>query len=123
MDLSKLCTSDTADCVIKDPSTGNDTDIVITVYGSDSRQFRNLVKSQAKAAVDSKAQGKEIDDSIERDAEYLADLTVGWKNVELGKKALEFSRDNAINVYTLSAPVRNQVNYFITRQANFLPKA
>lgn len=123
MDIGNLCTSDTAECVIKDPSTGSDTDIRITVYGSDSRQFRKVVKAQAKAAVVAKAEGRELEDSIEKDAEYLADLTDGWEGVQMGGKDLPFSRANAVKVYTASAIVRNQVNHFITRQANFLPKA
>lgn len=123
MDIGSLCTSETAECVIKDPKTGADTDIKITVYGSDSRQFRKVVKAQAKAAVAAKAEGRDMEDSIEKDAEYLADLTEGWEGVQMGGKELKFSRENAIKVYTASAIVRNQVNHFITRQSNFLPKA
>lgn len=123
MDIGQLTTSETAECVIKNPVTGDDTDIVIILYGQDSKKFRELVKAQAKIAAELKGKGKELEDSIERDADYLAELTAGWRNVEFDGKHLEFSKANAVLVYTMSAPIRNQVNLFIARTVNFLPKA
>lgn len=121
MDILKISTKDTADCIITDPRTGEPTDIVITVYGADSNKFRALAKTAAQERVKNKAT---IDtSSIEDDAKFLADLTVGWIGVEMGGKTLEFNKGNAIKVYTLSAPVRNQVNQFIVKQSNFLPPA
>jgi len=121
MDILKISTKETADCVINDPRTGDPTDIVITVYGSDSNKFRALAKTAAQERIKNKS---DIDAStVDDDAKFLADLTQGWKGVEMGGKVLEFSKANAVKVYTLSAPIRNQVNQFIVRQANFLPPA
>lgn len=123
MDISQISTLDTATCTILHPATGEETDVKIKVFGADSRKFRELAQANARERVKAKQEGKEIPDTIEKDAEFLADLTVGWENVELAGKVLEFNRANAIKVYTLSAPIRNQVNHFITRAVNFLPKA
>jgi hypothetical protein len=123
VDIGKLITQDTAECVIYDPTTGHPTDIKITVYGADSAKFREVALAKAKQRVKAKAEGKEIAESIERDAEELADLTAGWENVQMGAKALPFNRDNCIKVFTMSAPIRKQVDSFIMRTANFLPKA
>jgi hypothetical protein len=121
MDILKISTKETADCAINDPRTGEPTDIVITVYGSDSNKFRALAKAAAQERIKNKS---EVDSStVEDDAKFLADLTQGWSGLEMGGKPLEFSKANAVKVYTLSAPIRNQVNQFIVRQANFLPPA
>lgn len=124
MDILSISTKDTAECIITDPRTGKPTDISITVYGADSKAFRALAKSAAQARIKAKSEGREVDDeSIEADAEFLSSLTTGWEGVELAGKALEFNKANAIKVFTLSAPIRNQVNAFIARTSNFLPKA
>lgn len=123
MDVLTLCTKETAECRITHPATGEATDIVITVYGMDSRKFREIVKAGLKARVDAKANGGGEVDSDQVNLERLADLTVGWEGVEFGGKPMKFSRENAIKVYSLSAPIRGQVDAFIGRVSNFLPKA
>lgn len=122
MDIASLVTSESAECVIRHPQTGAETDIKITVFGVDSPKFREISKAASKAKLNAKAQGKESEDGPETDAAFLADMTVGWEGVEMDGKALPFTRENAIKVYLLSSPVRTQVNQFILRTANFLPK-
>jgi hypothetical protein len=110
MDLSLLIANDTADCVIKDPYTDEDTDIIITVYGPYSKEYT------AAFVADSK-----------RDAsnplELISDLTVDWLNVELNGKSLEFNKENALKVYAMkNSIVKSQVEGFILKGKNFLPK-
>lgn len=114
MDISKLQTSATATCVIKHPVTGEDTDIKITVYGFDSKEFRTISLARAKKAVD----GAEISSE-----EYLASITISWENVDLNGKPLKFTPENAVTVYETSAPIRNQVDAFVMKTANFLTNA
>lgn len=124
MDILLISTAETADCIIINPRDGQPTDITITVSGVDSHKFRALAKAEAKNRLLAKADGIDVnEETVESDAKFLSELTVGWKNVEIGGKKLEFSTANAIKVYTLSAPIRNQINAFISRTTNFLPKA
>lgn len=123
MDLSLLVSSDTADCVVKNPHTGMPTDIVITVYGMDSEHFRNVMKSAQAAALKAKAEGKEPPEGKEVDAARLAELTAGWSGIEDGGKAVAFSKKAALDIYTRSDEIRRQVDRFIFTVGNFLPKA
>jgi hypothetical protein len=111
MDISLITQKDTADCVIVDPVTGKDTDIVISLYGVSSSQYRNIAR---------KLLADKSKDSVENDIEYLSVLTVGWKNIESGGKPLKFSPENARKVYEVST-IRGQVIQFIHDVRNFLP--
>lgn len=123
MDLSLLVSSDTAECVIKNPHNGMPTDISITVYGMDSEHFRNVMKSAQATALKYKADGKEPPEGKDVDAARLADLTAGWSGIEESGKPVQFSKAKAIDVYTRSDEVRRQVDRFIFSVGNFLPKA
>ncbi len=123
MDLSLLVSSDTADCVIKNPHNGMPTDIVITVYGMDSEHFRNVMKVAQSAALKAKADGKEPAEGKDVDATRLAELTAGWSGIEDGGKVVAYSKKAAIDVYTKSDEIRRQVDRFIFAVGNFLPKA
>lgn len=110
MDLALLVANDTADCTILDPYTGDETEIVITVYGPFSKQYLAAFTKEAK---------RENSDTLS----LLADLTVGWKGVELNGKTLPFNRANAIKAYGMeNSIVRRQIEGFILNQKNFLPK-
>tara|TARA_R110000850_G_scaffold275207_1_gene414169 strand:+ start:35023 stop:35394 length:372 start_codon:yes stop_codon:yes gene_type:complete len=122
MDITGLVTHESAECVIRHPQTNKPTDIKIKLYGLDSKRFREVSKLNAQTKLQEKAHGAETEDGPETDAAFFADLTVGWEGVEMDGKALPFTRENAIKVYTLSSPIRTQVNQFILRTANFLPK-
>lgn len=123
MDIASLSTLDVAECTILHPATGLPTDIKIQIHGRDSRKAREVTKARAQAIVKARAAGSVIDDSsIEDEATILADLAVGWEGVALDGKDLPFTRENAIKVFTMSAPIRNQLDNFSSRTANFLPK-
>lgn len=123
MDFNKLVSSETADCVIKHPVTGEPTDIVITVYGMDSAKFRKLSLEAQKAALKAKAASKDVEDTTEKDCERLAELTAAWKGLEDGGKEVRFSKAAAMDVYMRAPEIRRQVDRFIFQVANFLPKA
>jgi hypothetical protein len=110
MDLSLLIANDTAECVIVDPYTNEDTDIIITVYGPYSDEYEAAFK---------KDQSRKESDALE----LLIDLTVDWVNLSLDGKELKFSRDNAASVYEMKNKiVKRQVERFILNNKNFLPK-
>lgn len=123
MDISALAPADTAVCTIVHPATREETDIKITVYGLYSDHFRKMTKAKSAELMKSAPKDPQDADEIQRDAEYLADLTCAWEGVEHEGKPLKFSRDNAIMMYKLSGPIRGQVTQFVQKVGHFLPKA
>jgi hypothetical protein len=121
MDIAALTPSDTAACTIVHPGTRMPTDIKITLYGIYSDHFRQLTKSKSAALLASADESKA--DEIQRDAEYLADLTESWEGVDMDGKPLKCTRENAIKVYKMSGPIRGQVTQFVQKVGDFLPKA
>jgi len=110
MDLSLLIANDSADCIIVDPYTDEDTDIIITVYGPYSKQYDDAFK---------KDQAREESNALE----LLIDLTSDWINLSLDGKELDFNRANAKKVYTMDSQiVKRQVERFILNNKNFLPR-
>ena len=110
MDLSLLIVNNTAECVIFDPRSGKNTDIAITVYATHT--------AESKAA-----RAKLTDVTDANIANYLADVTVSWKNVELNGKALDCNRENALAIYNHTGRiVAAQITTFMGADANFLPK-
>ena len=111
MDLSSLISNDTAECVIVDPRTGKDTDILVTVYANHT--------AEGKAA---RAKAGDMGD-VDNFAGYLADVTIDWVNVELDGVSLECNRKNALDVYNHKGQiVALQVASFLGAQDSFLPK-
>lgn len=114
MDFKKLDTISAAekgfDYVVKDLDD-EDTDCVISVLGVGSR-----VHKQAQAKIDKQmaifaGRNKTMDEeqSNELYIEMLAKCTKGWINVEEDGKQVEFSYDNAVDMYTKYPVLRNQI--------------
>lgn len=110
MDLLYLTQKDTGECVIKDPFTGEDTDLVITVHGPGTEQYKTAIKLIMAKEGEAK------------DAEALATATVGWSNFESNGEPFEFTKENATMAYQASIPLRLQVSDFLFGIRNFLPK-
>lgn len=123
MELNSIFSSDTAECVFRDPRTGEATDLSVTVYGMDSEKFREVTKEAARAHAKAKADGKDAPEGPEVDAERLAELTVGWSGLTEDGKPVAFSKAKAVEIYTSSPELRRQVDRFIFQVSNFLPKA
>lgn len=128
MDLTKLDT--VAACekgfplVIKD-AEDMPTDIVIHVVGVDSKVFRNEnAKVQARIAMAEK-RGKKLDplELEESYCELLAKCTLGWENLELGGKKLEFSQDKAQEIYQSYPLIKTQVFAALFDRAAFVGNA
>lgn len=98
MDISKLdvvkLSNDGFPCVIVNPKTGEKTDLVITVKGSYSDNFRDEC---------------ELADTVEKTAAMLAKYTVGWENLTEEGKAVKFSEKEAERVYARYPLIRGQV--------------
>lgn len=116
MDLSVFEQDETCDVIIVDPTTGENTDIIIVVYGMDSKQYR-----KSKAILD--ASDIDPDDKPER---LLAMLTKSWKNLDYKGKAVELTLDSAEDIYKKIPIIYDQLEKVIFNRVKFmkaLPKA
>lgn len=98
MDISKLdvvkLSNEGFPCIIKNPKTGEDTDIAITIKGIYADKFRDE---------------SELADDAEKTASLLARFTVGWKGLEENGVELAFDEATATRIYAAFPIIRGQV--------------
>jgi len=115
MEISQIATKDTTDVTIKDPRTGQPTDIVITIYGMFSAVFRQafleFCRRSPKASL------------ADLDGVALAELTKGWRGCQNNGKSYSFSKANAVALYESSGVLRSQLISAILDESRFLGKA
>jgi len=119
-----LCNSGTAIMNVRHPVTDEDLmfdnkPVQIEVYGKDSDVARKAMKAAAQKALSKRNQRTDVDAAISSAASLLASCTAGWSNVSIDNKPLEFSFDNACEIYTKYHWLREQVDEFIGDRANF----
>lgn len=109
MDIGKLdvvkLSNDGFRCVIKNPKTGDDTDIVITVKGVYADKFRDE---------------SELADDAPKTAAFLAKFTIAWENLEENGKPLTFTVENVERVYRDFPIIRSQVLLAAMNVRNFI---
>lgn len=98
MDISKLdilkLSNEGYDCVIKNPKTDTDTDLVIKIKGLYADKFKDE---------------SEIADTVEKTSALLSKFTVGWTNMAENGKEIIFSQKEAERIYLAYPLIRNQV--------------
>lgn len=98
MDISKLdvvkLSNDGYRCIIKNPKSGEDTDLVIIIKGV----FADGFKDDAEQA-----------DDVAKNAAFLAKYSVGWENMEENGAAVKFSQAAAERIYAAYPVIRGQV--------------
>lgn len=109
--------------------------IRIKMVGVDSAAFRDNIRNRSTKMIKRRAGGlnlkKMTEDQIkeflvqQEDSaiEDAADATIGWENIGMNGEPLEFSRDNAVKLYTAFPEILRQVTLFRTNIANFMTKA
>jgi hypothetical protein len=113
---------------LRHPATKAPLGIFITVLGSDSDTFKELMHDRVNDAIRKGAlvrQGKdpEIKSSEQLDQEeleLLAACTIGFRNIKLDGKILEFSKKNAYDLYRRMPWIKDQVNKAIANVENFI---
>ena len=109
MDISKLdvvkLSNDGYRCVIKNPKTGKDTDIAITIKGIYADKFRDE---------------SELADDVEKTAAFLSRFTVGWENLEQEGKEIAFSQSESERIYRDFPLIRSQVMAAAMDVRNFI---
>lgn len=123
MDLKGLSPSETAVMEIIHPVTNKKIpDVHLVVYGSDSKHYRAMIANAAREGAAAREAKEEQPDPIQlhkKTTQRLATLVaeiVGLK--EDGKPITD-----AVKLLTDYPWIREQVDTFVMRRANFLPKA
>lgn len=121
MDFSELATAEShergADVEIRHPLTGEKTDVVIKVQGVDSRAWRAHQKKMQRDMLACIADGNMDTAEIEVDA--LVNVTLGWEGIVKDGKPYPFNKKNCRKLYLDAPHVRDQVDAFIGKRANF----
>lgn len=86
-----------AKLVIKHPVFHTETDVVFYIKGKDSSTYRNTFM---KLAREEKPEDVPNDEWVKlKGAKLLASCVTGWENVQKGGKNIEFSYENAVEIF------------------------
>lgn len=96
------------DLVIRHPVTDEETDIVVTVLGTEGTTFKKVVQDKVK--------DKSNDDD---GSNFLARMTKGWENLEIDGELVEFSEEKAEDVYRSTQWLAKQVERAIANKKLF----
>lgn len=124
MDISDLMTADShaagAECNIYSPVDGKATDVFILMAGVDSAIWRKQKRKQTAEimqAARAKTDGELDYDRMDIDA--LVEATIGWRGIVAGGKPYEFSKENALQLYSKSPGIVSQLLDFVANKRNF----
>jgi hypothetical protein len=95
----------------------------IFLMGRDSDFYQKVKHKNVNEALSQKKKTEQkTSEKIEQETtELIADLTVGWENLTYDEKGIsEFSRQNAITLYTDFAWVKEQADLFVSDRKNFI---
>lgn len=115
MDIDQFNVSDTAQISIIAPATGEPSDFIIEIHGLYSDRFRDAYAEYLKRVPDGGL--------TSLDAQFLADMTEGWKGATNKGKAFKFTKEAALSVYTASKPIKSQLVGAILKGSDFLASA
>ena len=125
MELSNLLTVDAhdagAECNIVSPIDGKKTDVYILLAGADSAIWRTQKRMQTSAIMASARSKKPTElDYDQMDIAALVEATLGWRGIVSDGNSYEFSKDNALKLYSGSPGIVNQLLDFIAERRNFI---
>lgn len=123
MEVGLLMTADShdqgAECRIFSPVDGKETDVFITLAGADSQVWRKQKRKQTSEIMKANRAGEDLDyDAM--DVEALVEATIGWRGISQGKGEYEFSKENALSLYSKSPGIVSQLLEFISNKRNFI---
>ena len=121
MDISSLRPLEEVEVKIFHPLTRDETDIVFTVCGTDSKQYRQAVRDiMVKRMADQEADSSEFDND---EIEILARCTIDFKGLLIDGKEPEKSLESIMQIYSDFSWLKDQVDKFIANKNNFFLKA
>jgi hypothetical protein len=125
MELSNLLTVTDheagAECNIVSPVDGKPTDVYILLAGADSSVWRKAKRKQTTEIMAAARSKAPVDlDYDAMDIAALVDATIGWRGIVSGGQPYEFSKENALALYSGSPGIVNQLLDFIADKRNFI---
>lgn len=93
-----------------------DTDFYIKVIGPDSKEFRKQWKSLAKDLTIA----KDSNEQMEKEREFLVNLTIGWKGLFEGEEEVPFTKEKCSWLYENAPYIQDQVDNFVVNSQNFI---
>lgn len=107
------------------PTTAEGLGIHVSVIGRDSDEFRRLTAAQARRRVQRMAKGgrnkmQDVEEIEAENIELLAASTRGWRGMVNKGQAVEFSRENAVQIYAKYPWIREQVDFAIGDRSLFI---
>ena len=128
--LNKTFTADKANKGVEfeyiDPSTGECTGAFVTMYGFESKAYRNYQteKSRKKLAEKKRDTFQTAEDQHAEAVEMFVALFASWRGfVDSDGKDVEPDKDTVYLAFDQSEPLRSQALAAITAPASFLPSA
>jgi hypothetical protein len=124
MELSNLLTvadhEAGAECNIVSPVNGKPTDVYILLAGADSAVWRKQKRKQTSEIMAAARSKSPVDlDYDAMDIAALVDATIGWRGIVSSGNPYEFSKENALALYSGSPGIVNQLLDFIADKRNF----
>jgi hypothetical protein len=124
MELSNLLTvadhEAGAECNIVSPVNGKPTDVYILLAGADSSVWRKQKRKQTSEIMAAARSKSPVDlDYDAMDIAALVDATIGWRGIVSSGNPYEFSKENALALYSGSPGIVNQLLDFIADKRNF----
>lgn len=112
MDLTPFTQTDVIEFFIVDPISGEDTDIKVEAYGTDTKHYNEM------AAKIAKMEGLSQDDKI------LASIVLmikSWCNVGFeGVDSLELNLENGLKLFKAAPAIAKQMEMKIYNRVNFM---
>tara|TARA_R100000541_G_scaffold30953_4_gene39907 strand:- start:7298 stop:7681 length:384 start_codon:yes stop_codon:yes gene_type:complete len=99
--------------------TGEKTGIKIRVQGADSMAYKNAMLDSARNA----KKDQTAEDACMIGAKIVAKITLGWSGLAADGEEIEFSYDNAVDMYYRFDWVANQVLAAVNDSSRFLVNA
>jgi glutamine amidotransferase-like uncharacterized protein len=124
-DLNKLDVvtraNEGAKCIIRDPSTGEDTTAHLILAGMDSTSYKQAQHKIANARINRKSSARITIEEIELEQiGVLVECTLGWGGMVLDGLELPFDRATVRSMYEKFPTVREQAEQFISDRGNYL---
>lgn len=125
MDISFLMTADShaagAECNIYSPVDGKMTDVYILIAGADSPIWRKQKRKQTAEIMQAAREKKDGElDYDAMDVAALVEATLGWRGIVSDGKPWEFSKANALDLYSKSPGIVSQLLDFVANKRNFI---
>ena len=116
---AKAFAAEGVDVDILHRETGEKTGIKIRVQGADSMAYKNAMLDSARNA----KKDQTAEDACMIGAKIVAKITLGWSGLAADGEEIEFSYDNAVDMYYRFDWVANQILAAVNDSSRFLVNA